>query len=195
LYLGALALARAGEHERSLALARDLNRRFPKDTLLNEYWLPAIRAAVALDRGASSQAIEHLEPTRRYELAAPQLPTNVLLYPIYLRGEAYLAAGLPEKAQAEFQKILDHPGLAGNYVLGALAHLGIGRAYAMEAGIPVVPVTGRPGAEPHLHQALERPDALGRARSAYQDFFTLWRDADAGIPILGQAQQEYRELQ
>ena len=195
LVLGSLALARAGERQQSLALARDLSKRFPKDTLLNEYWLPSIRAAVELDQDEPSQATEYLEPTQRYELAAPQLPTNVLLYPIYLRGEAYLAAGLPDKAQAEFQKILDHPGLVGNYILGALAHLGIARAYAMDAGIPVIAVSGKSGAERHLSRALEPSDALAKARSAYQDFFFLWKDADPGIPILKQAQREYRKLQ
>jgi serine/threonine protein kinase/tetratricopeptide (TPR) repeat protein len=194
LFLGALALARSGERQKAMALARDLNQRLPKDTLLNEYWLPAIRAAVELDRGAPYQAIEDLEPTEPYELASPQLPTNVLLYPVYLRGEAYLGAGLPDKAQAEFQKILDHPGLAGNYLLGALAHLGIGRAYAMKAGIPVVSVPGRAGEKQHS-QIFKQPDAVAKARSAYRDFFFLWRDADAGIPILTQAQQEYRKLQ
>jgi hypothetical protein len=109
-----------------------------------------------------------------------------------VRGEAYLAAGLPNKAKAEFQKILDHRGLAGNDLLGALAHLGLGRAYAMEAGIPVVSV---PGAEQHPSRAVERLDALAKARSAYQDFFSLWRNADVGIPILIRAQQEYRKLQ
>ena len=196
LFLGALTFARAGEQKKALALARDLNRRFPKDTLLNNYWLPAIRAAVEIDRGSPYRAIEYLELTRAYELGEPpQLSTNVLLYPIYLRGVAYLAASLPDKAQAEFQKILDHPGLAGNYLLGALAHLGIGRAYAMEAGIPVVSVPGKPGAEQRIGQTLERPDALAKARSAYQDFFTLWQNADAGVPILTQAQREYRKLQ
>jgi hypothetical protein len=194
LFLGALALARVGERQKALALARDLNRRFPKDTLLNEYWLPSIRAAVELDSGTPNQAIEYLEPTRRYELAAPQLPTNVLFYPIYLRGEAYLADGFPDKAQAEFQKILDHPGLAANDILGALAHLEIGRAYALRAGIPVVSVSKKPGAEQHFGQVLDRRDARVKARSAYQDFFSLWRDADAGIPILIQAQREYHEL-
>ena len=194
LFLGALTLARAGEPQKALALARDLNRRFPKNTLLNEYWLPSIRAAVEIYRGAPYRTIEDLDPTGPYELAAPQLPTNVLLYPIYLRGEACLAAGLPEKAQAEFQKILDHPGLAGNYLLGSLAHLGIGRAYAMEAGIQVVLVHSKSGSQAHVSQALDRPLALAHARSAYQDFFSLWKDADVGIPILTQAQQEYRKL-
>jgi serine/threonine protein kinase/Tfp pilus assembly protein PilF len=195
LFLGALALARAGEPQKALALASDLNRRFPKNTLLNEYWLPSIRAAVEIYRGAPYHAIEYLEQTRSYELAAPDLPANVLLYPIYLRGEAYLAAGLPDKAQLEFQKILDHPGLAGNYILGALAHLGLGRACAMEAGIPVVSVHSKSGSQPHVSRALDRPDAIAKARSAYQDFFSLWQDADPGIPILTRAQQEYRRLQ
>ena len=162
---------------------------------MNEYWLPSIRAAVELDRGAPSQAIEDLELARRYELGAPRLPTNVLPYPVYLRGEAYLAAGFPDKALAEFQKILDHPGLTGNYLLGALAHLGIGRAHAMEAGILIVSVSGKPVVKQHTSQALERPDALAKARSAYQDFFSLWRDADAGVPILKEAKAEYEKLE
>ena len=161
---------------------------------MNEYWLPTIRAAVELDRGEYSQAIEDLEPTRHYELAAPQLPTNVLLYPIYLRGEAYLEAGLPDKAQAEFQKILDHPGLVGNYVLGALAHLGMGRAYAMEAGIPVVPVVAKSKHEHNGTPIPTRADSIGKARSAYQDFFAIWKDADSDIPLLVQARMEYSKL-
>ncbi|MGB8011771.1 MAG: protein kinase [Terriglobales bacterium] len=194
LYLGALALARAGDQQKALAIVRDLNRSFPKDSLLNGYWLPSIRAAVALDRGASSQAIEYLELARRFELGAPRLPTNVLPYPIYLRGEAYLAAGLPDKALAEFQKILDNPGLTGNYLLGSLAHLGSGRAYAIEAGIAVTPIPGKPSAGRRRSRVLVRPEALAKARSAYQDFFSLWRNADAGVPILARAQQEYRGL-
>ncbi|MFZ0478267.1 MAG: protein kinase [Terriglobales bacterium] len=193
--LGALALARAGEHEKALALGHDLNQRFPFNTLLNEYWLPSIRGAVALQRNNPAQAIEILEHARRYELAAPQVATNVALYPIYLRGEAYLAAGFPDKAQVEFQKILDHPGLVGNYILGALAHLGIGRAYAMEAGIPVVSVSKKPGTEQHFGRALDRTGALAKARAAYGDFFTIWKDADSDIPLLKQARIEHRKLQ
>jgi serine/threonine protein kinase len=194
-FLGALALARAGEQNKALSLVRELSRRFPKDTLLNEYWLPSVRAAVELDHGQPNQAIEYLEPTRRYELAAPQLPTNVLPYPIYLRGQAYLAAGLPDKAREEFQKILDHPGLAGNYLLGALAHLGIGRAYALEAGIPVASIPGTASPEQHLDPALERPDVLAKARSAYENFLALWKDADPGTSILKQAKAERARLQ
>jgi len=169
LILGAIASARAGDRSKALAIAHELNRQFPLDTLMNEYWLPTIRSAVELDRGGAYQSIEHLEPTRRYELAAPSLPTNALLYPIYLRGEAYLAAGRLEQAEAEFQKILNHPGLAGNYLLGALAHLQLGRTYA-----------------------LLRDDA--KSKAAYSDFFALWRDADSDIPILKEARLEYAKL-
>jgi eukaryotic-like serine/threonine-protein kinase len=193
--LGALALARAGEQEKSLALTRDLHQHFPVDTLLNEYWVPTIQAAVELQRNHLSQAIESLERTRRYELAAPQVATNVLLHPLYLRGSAYLAVGMPSQAQTEFQKILDHPGLVGNYILGSLAHLGLGRAYAMETRIPVVSVSGKPGAEQPLNRAVERLETLAKARAAYQDFFALWKDADPDIPILKQAKAERARLQ
>ena len=102
--LEALALARAGEEKKALALALNLNQRFPEETLLNEYWLPTIRAAVELNRGADSQAIEVRDPTRPYELAVPPLPSNVLLYPVYLRGEAYLAMGLTPKRKRNLRK-------------------------------------------------------------------------------------------
>jgi pentatricopeptide repeat protein len=193
--LGALTFARAGAQQRALALANDLSRRSPKDTVLNEYWLPAIRAAVELDRSAPFQAIQYLDLTRNYELASPPLPSNVLLYPVYLRGEAYLAAGLPDKARAEFQKILDHPGLVGNYLLGALAHLGIGRAYAMQAGIPIVSTSAKSGVQPHINQALDRPEALAKARLAYENFFALWKDADPDLPVLMRAKAERTKLQ
>jgi serine/threonine protein kinase len=192
--LSALALARAGTTQKALALARNLNQQFPKDTLLNAYWLPTIRAAVELRANKPFQAIESLEPAR-YELAAPRLPTNVLLYPLYLRGSAYLAAGFADKARAEFQKILDHPGLTSNYLLGAAAHLGLGRAYAMEAGIPIMPAVRTPRVERDRRQALERPDALAKGRAAYQSFFALWKDADPNIPVLRQARLEYHKLQ
>ena len=190
-----LAYAQAGDEKKALAIVRDLNQRFPLNTLLNEYWVPTIRAAVELHRNNPSQAIEDLEQTNHYELASPPSVINAPLYPVYLRGEAYLAAGLPDKAQVEFKKILDHPGLTGNCLLGSLAHLALGRAYAMEAGIPVVSAPGKSGAEQHTSRTLEPPDALAKARSAYQDFFSLWKDADAGTPILTQAQREYRRLQ
>jgi serine/threonine protein kinase len=195
LILGTLALARAEAGERAVALTRHLKQQFPKDTLLNEYWLPTIQAAVQLRRNNPSQAIDTLEGARHYELSAPQLPTYVLLYPIYLRGSAYLAAGLPGRARAEFQKILDHPGLTNNYLLGALAHLGIGRATAMEAGFPVAPGVPVTRATRDHRRADEDQGALAKGRAAYQDFFALWKDADAGIPLLAEARMEYHKLQ
>ena len=193
--LAALALARAREQQQMGALVHALHQRFPKDTLMNEYWLPSIRAAAELQKDNPSQAIETLETARRYELASPPLQTNVLLYPVYLRGEAYLAAALPDKAATEFQKIVDHSGLAGNYLLAALAHLGLGRAYAMEAGVPVMPAAGAKTAERSRSRTSPNPDVLAKARSAYQDFFALWKDADPNIPLIERARMEYRKLQ
>ncbi len=192
--LGTLALARSGEEAKVAAPARDLNQRFPLNTLLNEYWLPIIRAAAQLSRNNPSEALASLEQTKRYDLAAPQVATNVLLYPVYLRGKAYLAAGQFDEARAEFQKILDHRGLAGNYILGAFAHLELGRAYAMEAGIRVVPAVETVRAERPQNQTPARSEALAKARSAYQDFFSIWKNADPEIPLLKQARMEYRRL-
>jgi len=190
--LAALALARAGASEEALARVRELRQQFPSDTLLNDYWLPTIQAAVQLQNHDPSRTIDTLESVRRYELAAPQLPSNVLLYPIYLRGSAYLAAGLPDQARMEFQKILDHPGLAGNYLLGALARLGMARAYATEAGIQVPAIrtegSGRGRSTVHV-------EALAKSRAAYQGFFDLWKGAGFGSPLLAQARTEYRNLQ
>lgn len=195
LIMGALALARAGATQQALALVRNLKQQFPKDTLVNEYWLPTIQAAVELQRNDPSQAIATLEAARRYELVAPQIPTYALLYPIYLRGLAYMAAGSSELARVEFQKILDHPGLTNNYFLGALAHLGVGRAEAMEAGFSGGPSIRAAGAAHEDRPSDERPDALAESRAAYQDFFAQWKDADPGIPLLAEARREYRRLQ
>lgn len=194
LFLSALALARAGDQPGALALAHALDQRFPEDTMLNEYWLPSIRAAVALDRHKFREAIDYLEPTRRYELAAPQLPINLALYPVYLRGEAYLAAGRSDEAKAEFQKILNHYGLALNSILSALAHLELGRAYAMEAGIPVGGILRPPNVGTGSVPRIQGPEAVAKARSAYADFFAIWKDADADIPLLKQARMEERKL-
>ena len=185
----ALALGRAGDSARALAAANELNRQRPLDTLLNEYWLPTIRAAVEFSRGNPSRAIELLRPVTAYELAAPYVP-EVPLLPVYVRGEAYLAIRQGNNAAAEFQKILDHPGIVLNCPLGALAHLGLGRAYAVEAGVGagIVPAKVHPEAAPL------QPEALAKARAAYQDFFTLWKDADPDIPVLKQAKAEYARL-
>ena len=185
--LAALALARAGQSDKALALGRDLRQRFPDDTLLNEYWLPAIRASVELAH-SPLQAIETLERARRYDLASPQFPTNVLPYPIYLRGEAYLAAGSPAKAAAEFQKVVDNPGLVADYLLGALAHLELARACAMQAGIPVAAGPTKIAETPKHHEA------LAKSRDEYQKFFSIWTDADKDIPLLTRARHEYSLL-
>ena len=114
-----------------------------------------------------------------------------MLDPVYLRGEAYVAARQGEAAAREFQKILDHRGIVVNSPLGALAHLGLGRAYALEAGAgegSQTAVAGRPQGAPL------QPDALAQARTAYQDFLALWKDADPDIPILKQAKAEYAKL-
>ena len=193
--LGALALARAGQPAHALALARDINQQFPLDTVVNSYWLPTIRAAAELGHNNPTRTIELLQPAQPYELGAPQLSTNIVLYPVYLRGEAYLAAGLPNQAETEFQKVLDHRGLVGNCILGALARLELGRAYAEEAGIRIVPRVGAPIAKRDGSRALQRSDVLTKARSAYDAFFAIWKDADPDIPLLQQAHMEYRRLQ
>jgi tetratricopeptide (TPR) repeat protein len=180
--LGALALARAGDAGQALAIAEELNRQSPLDTLLNKYWLPTIRAAAA-EAGASrenpgaaernaSKAIELLQPLiPYYDLGTPMTPTNNLfLYPPYLRGQAYLALRQGRQAATEFQKILDHPGAVLNSALAALAHVGLGRARALAGDI-------------------------AGARAAYQDFLALWKDADPDVPILKQAKIEYAKLQ
>jgi tetratricopeptide (TPR) repeat protein len=165
----ALALGRAGDSARALATADKLSGQHPLDTLLNGYWLPTIRASVEIGRGNPSRAIELLKPVTGYELITEYEPTAKLC-PVYVRGEAYLALRQGNEAAAEFQKILNHPGIVVNCPLGALARLGLGRAYTLR---------GDPA----------------KARAAYQDFLTLWKDADPDIPILKQAKAEYAKLQ
>ena len=140
------------------------------------------------------KALELLQETMPYELGVPLTPTNVVSYPVYVRGMACLAAGQGSEAVAEFQKIIDHPGIVANFPLGALARLGLGRAYALEARIPVT--ASNPGQREGHSKASgpPRPDALAKARSAYQEFFALWKDADPDVPILQQARNEYRKL-
>jgi tetratricopeptide (TPR) repeat protein/predicted Ser/Thr protein kinase len=167
--MAALALARAGDTAETERLAAELNKTFPLDTLVQRYWLPTIRAAVAL--------VEHRDPNRAVELlkeaSAIELgePSNIAveLVPVYVRGEAYLALGDGDRAATEFQKFLDHYGLVTNFPWGALARLGLARAYAVQ-------------------------NDKAKARAAYQDFLTLWKDADPDIPILVAAKAEYAKL-
>ncbi len=167
--LAALALARAGDTAQARKLADRLNQEFPLDTLMQGYVLPTIRAMLALDRGDGKQALELLEVTSGYELGAPQAFANTVppLYPIYVRGQAYLQTRQGQQAAAEFQNMIRT--LTWNYPLLALARLQLGRAYAMQGD-------------------------TAKARSAYQDFFALWKDADPDIPILKQAKAEYAEM-
>jgi len=166
--MAAVALARAGGTVQAEKLGAELDKAFPLDTLVQRYWLPTIRAAVALERKDAKQAVELLKVTSAIELGEPTI-VNVYLCPIYLRGEAYLMLHDGNAAAAEFQKFIDHYGLVGNFPWGALARLGLGRAYVLSG------------------------DKM-KARAAYQDFFALWKDADPDVPILKQAKAEYARL-
>ena len=128
--LAALALARAGDITRAQTMADDLGKRSPLNTVLNGYWLPTIRAAIELNRKHPDKAVELLKAASAYELGQPN-PLGGSLYPVYVRGEAYLKAGEGQQAAAEFQKLIDHRSIVQNFVLGALAHLQLGRAKAM----------------------------------------------------------------
>jgi serine/threonine protein kinase/tetratricopeptide (TPR) repeat protein len=177
----ALAYAMAGDTARAESLSQDLNKRFPVDTQVQSLWLPAIRAQVALDRKNPAAAIESLHAAIPIELGQIAFVANIsCLYPTYIRGEAYLAAGQGKSAAAEFQKILDHNGIVWNCWTGALAHLGLARAYALDS---------------KSSQGADADAARTRALTAYNDFFTLWKDADPDIPILKQAKTEFAKLQ
>jgi hypothetical protein len=174
---GALALALSGDSGEAKRLAEDIAERFPEGTLVRFYHVPAIHAALALRQGDPHGAIESLGVAARYELAYSNYAVPMI--PVYVRGEAYLAAHEGVEAAAEFQKILDHRGLVadvpmsafvGNPPIGPLARLGLARAYALQ-------------------------DDRAKAKTAYQDFLTLWKDADPDIPILKQAKSEYAKLQ
>jgi serine/threonine protein kinase/Tfp pilus assembly protein PilF len=187
--MAALALVRAGDTAGAEKPAAELDKSFPLDTLVQRYWLPTIRAGVALERKDPNRAIELLKAASTVELATP---TNLTIYlcPVYLRGEAYLMLHDGNRAAAEFQKFIDHRALVGNFPWGALARVGLARAYALDAGVGagLVPAQGHPQGAP-LQQ-----DALAKARAAYQDFLTLWKDADPDIPILKEAKAEYAKL-
>ena len=181
----ALAYALAGDAERTEALSQELNHHFPRNTQMQSLWLPAIRAQLALKRMRPDVAVSNLEAAVPVEFGLIQFVPNIsCLYPTYVRGEAYLAAGQGSAAGAEFQKILDHSGIVWNCWTGALAHLGVARANALQA--KTLQLEG---------QGAEGNAARDRALAAYKDFLTLWKDADADIPILKQAKAEYAKLQ
>jgi hypothetical protein len=166
----AIALELAGDSAYATRLADDLEKRFPEDTIVQSNYLPTIHAAASLRVSDADKAIGALAAAAPYELGSIVETLNFVLYPVYLRGEAYLAAKQGTAAAAEFQKILDHPGVVRSEPIGALARLQLGRAYALSGDNT-------------------------KARVAYKDFLTLWKDADPDIPILKQAKAEYAKLQ
>ncbi|HEV3308167.1 MAG TPA: tetratricopeptide repeat protein, partial [Candidatus Sulfotelmatobacter sp.] len=177
----ALAFAMAGETARAELLANDLNSRYPLDTQMQSLWLPAIQAQLALNRRNPAAALNALQAASSNELGQITFVSNLsCLYDVYLRGEAYLAAGQGRAAAAEFQKILDHDGIVWNCWTGALAHLGVARANAFQA---------------RASQGADADAARVRALAAYKDFLTLWKDADPDIPVLKEAKAEYAKLQ
>jgi tetratricopeptide (TPR) repeat protein len=178
----ALAFAIAGDTARAESLAQDLGKRFPRDTQMQSLWLPAIQAQLALDRKNPASAVTVLQAaSSSIELGGITFVNNVsCLYHVYIRGEAYLAAGHGSAASAEFQKIIDHSGIVMNCWTGALAHLGVARANALQA---------------KASQGADADAARVRALAAYKDFLTLWKDADPDIPIYKQAKAEYAKLQ
>jgi eukaryotic-like serine/threonine-protein kinase len=178
----ALAYALAGDTARAEALAQDLNKRYPLDTQVQALWLPAIRAQVALGKKKPAEALSDLQPaTPPIEYGQIPFVTNIsCLYPTYIRGEAYLAAGQGKEAAGEFQKVIDHSGIVWNCWTGALAKLGEARANALEA-------KNSTGADADA--------ARVRALNGYKDFLNLWKDADPDIPILKEAKAEYAKLQ
>jgi tetratricopeptide (TPR) repeat protein len=167
--MAALALARAGDTAGAEKLAAELDKTFPLDTLVQRYWLPTIRAGVALERQDPSRAIDLLKVASTIELSDLTGNLAIFMSPAYVRGEAYLTLHDGYRAAAEFQKFIEHRGLVVTFPWGALARLGLARAYAFEG-------------------------ETAKARTAYQDFLTLWKDADPGIPILKEAKAEYAKL-
>jgi len=176
----ALAFAMAGDTARAESLAQDLNKRFPLDTQMQSLWLPAIRAQLALDKKNPASALTALPTASPIELGSIKFVTNVsCLYHVYVRGEAYLAAGQGKESAAEFQKIINHSGIVWNCWTGALAHLGVARANALQS---------------RTSQGAVADAARSRALAAYKDFLTLWKDADPNIPILKEAKAGYAKL-
>jgi tetratricopeptide (TPR) repeat protein len=177
----ALAFAMAGDTARAESLAQDLGKRFPLDTQMQSLWLPAIQGQLALDKKNPASALNVLQSASPIELGQIGFVSNIsCLYPTYVRGEAYLAAGQGSAAAAEFQKILDHSGIVWNCWTGALAHLGVARANALQS---------------KTSQGADADLARTRALAAYKDFLTLWKDADPDIPILKEAKAEYAKMQ
>jgi tetratricopeptide (TPR) repeat protein len=170
-FVAALALALAGDSSRAQAMLEDLAKNFPEDTIVQFNYLPTIRAQLALTRNDGAKALEFLEAAAPYELGLAGGTTfSTNMYPVYVRGEAYLAAHQGSQAATEFQKIVDHPGVVLNEPIGALARLGLARAFALQSD-------------------------TAKAWAAYQDFLSLWKDADPDIPIFVATKSESARLQ
>jgi tetratricopeptide (TPR) repeat protein len=169
--LAALALARIGDIDQAERRAHGLAERFPLNTAINRYWLPAIYASIEIRRHNLAKALEDLQTASLYELGTPlpQFEVGGSLYPVYVRGEVYLLLRQGREAAAEFRKFAEHRGVAVNSPMAALARLQLGRAYAVQG------------------------DTV-QSRAAYQDFLELWKDADPNIPILVAAKSEYAKL-
>jgi eukaryotic-like serine/threonine-protein kinase len=177
----ALAFAMAGDTARAESRAQDLGKRFPLDTQVQSLWLPAIQAQLALDKKNPAAALTALQAASPIELGQIGFVANIsCLYHVYVRGEAYLAAGQGKEAAPEFQKIIDHSGIVWSCWTGALARLGVARANALQARTSS-------GADADL--------ARSRALAAYKDFFVIWKDADSDIPVLKAARAEYAKLE
>jgi tetratricopeptide (TPR) repeat protein len=172
-YGAALAFAMSGDSPQAQSLAGEMEKGFPEDSSVRFSYTPTIRAVVALNQAEPQRAVEFLQVAAPHELGIPLSAVSGLfgaLYPVYVRGQAYLAANKATEAAAEFRKILSHPAIVVSDPIAALSHLQLGRAYAL---------TGD----------------RAKARSAYQDFFTLWKNADQDIPVLKEAESEYAKLQ
>ncbi len=167
-YCAAYAMALSGEVSQAQRMADDLARRFPENTVVRFSYLPALRAQIALNHGDAAKALEELQVTTPYEVGAARDFCGAL-HPVYVRGEAHLAAGKGIEAVTEFQKILDHRGVVGSEPIGALAHLQMGRAFVLMG-------------------------ETDKAKQAYEDFFAEWTGADAAIPVLKRARAEYPNL-
>jgi predicted Zn-dependent protease len=171
----ALALALIGDSSQAGKLADRFAAGYPLNTVINNLWLPEIRSVIKLNEGNAAQAVDQLAPATTLELSW----VEPRLMPAYLRGQAYLMVHRGPEAATEFQKILDHRGVVLNTPIGPLAHLGLGRAYALEASAA---------------RADEARPLRAKARAAYQDFLSLWKGADSDIPILIAAKSEYAKL-
>ena len=179
--VAALAFAAVGDTARAETIAQDLAKRYPLGTQMQHLWLPAIQAQLELVRKNPARALNVLQSASAIELGLVPFSNNTsCLYPVYVRGEAYLSAGQGSAAAAEFRKILDHSGIVGTCWTGARARLELARAESLQS---------------RASQGADADAARVRSLTAYKDFLTLWKDADPDAPLLKAAKAEYATLQ